>query len=611
VANVGEMFALALQCHQSGKLERAEELYRQLLQSDPGHADTHHLLGVLAGQLGRREEAVTAIRHALALNPSAAVYHSNLGTLYERWGTLPEAVASFQHALRLQLNDALTHCKLAQALARQGKLDEAAVHYEEAIRLNPDEMLAHNNLGEIVLKQGFLEQAQASFRHALGLQPNHPVIQSNVLFCLNLDARMDPKTVFAEHQRWGQMHEDAVDVLPHSNEPDPERRLRIGYVSPDLRYHAVSRYLEPVLIHHDPQAVQVFCYAQSARPDAVTTRLQALVHSWCGTCELNDAQLAERIQADKIDILVDLAGHTGNNRLPVFARKPAPVQASWLGYLNTTGLRRMDYRLTDEVLDPSSGVRCPVSGVRDHSPDTGLRTPDSGQIYDTEELLRLRQGMCCFAAPEDAPAVTALPALQNGRLTFGSLHSLFKLNAGVFELWSAVLRAVPTARLLMFRDTLTGSARARVQEEFRQRGISADRLDLRLGCHGPGYLKVYSEIDVVLDTFPCTGGVTTCEALWMGVPVLSLRGVRPVGRNSATLLERVGLGDWAVETPEAYLAKSVLVTSRTEELAQLRAGLRDRTTASLSDGRTFTRILEDAYRTMWRRWCRIAKNKKL
>jgi protein O-GlcNAc transferase len=614
MSRVAETFALALQCHQLGKLELAEELYRQLLQIDPGHADSHHLLGVLAGQKGRSEEAVAAIHRALALNPEAAIYHANLGALYEGWGRVPEAVASYQQALRIRPDDPGAHCKLAQALARQAKLDDAVAHYREAIRLNPDELLAHNNLGEVLLKQGRVEKAQASFQAALRLQPDQPVIQSNLLFCLNHDPRIDPDTVFAEHCRWGKLHELAVGELPHGNDPDPERRLRIGYVSPDLRYHAVTRYLEPVLVHHDPQSVQVFCYAQAAKPDAVTARLQGVVHSWCWTCELTDDQLAQRIRDDQIDILVDLAGHTGNNRLPVFARKPAPVQTTWLGYLNTTGLTRMDYRLTDDVLDPvsevrkMSEVRCPMSDVGGVVADFGHRTSDFGHCFDTEELFRLPGGMCCFAPPTDAPPVTPLPALRRGHLTFGSLHSLFKLNAGVFDLWSALLRALPSAHLLMFRDTLTGTARDDVQQEFRQRGIGPERLDLRLGSHGAGYLRVYGEIDVILDTFPCTGGVTTCESLWMGVPVLSLLGVRPAGRNSAALLSRVGLGDWAVETPQAYLARGVGVASDLDSLAHLRAELRDRMAASLCDGQRFTRVLEDAYRTMWRRWCAKKKS---
>jgi protein O-GlcNAc transferase len=580
MATIADMFALALQHHQAGELDQAAQLYRHILTADAGHADAHHLLGVLAGQLGRAGEAVAAIRHAMSLNPQEGIYHSNLGVLYERWGQPEQAVECYQQAIHLQPDNSAARCMLAHVLARQGQLDNAVVHYQIATRLKPDGLLAHNNLGEILLKQGRLREAQASFRDALRLQPDQPVVQSNLLFCLNHDAQLDFDTVFAEHCSWGRLVESAITPLPHGNDPDPERRMRIGYVSPDLRYHAVTRYLEPVLLHHDPKAVEVFCYAQVAKPDAVSTRLQGSVHHWCPTCDLSDTQLAQRIHDDRIDLLVDLAGHTANNRLPVFAHKPAPVQVTWLGYLNTTGLTRVDYRLTDDALDP------PLQPIK-----------------DTEELVRLSCGMCCFLPPADAPAVSVLPALRSGHVTFGSLHSLFKLNAGVYDLWSRLLKALPSSRLLMFRDTLTGTAKDRVHQAFAQRGIAAERLDLRLGSHSPGYMKIFEEIDVILDTFPCTGGVTTCEALWMGAPVLSIRGVRPAGRNSAALLSRVGLDEWAVETHEEFVDLAVRFATDLDRLAALRSRLRERMKATLCSAERFTRELEEAYRTMWRRWC--------
>ena len=248
--------------------------------------------------------------------------------------------------------------------------------------------------------------------------------------------------------------------------------------------------------------------------------------------------------------------------------------------MNTTGLAEMDYRITDGVLDPQGEP-----------------------VRNTEELVRLPGGLCCFAPPADTPDVASSPALKNGHLTFGSLSTLFKLNGRVFDLWSQVLKALPTARLLMFRSTLTPSVQDRIRRQFTRRGIEGERLDLRQGTAAEGYLGVYSEIDVSLDTFPCTGGVTTCESLWMGSPVLSLRGVRPASRNSAAILTRVGLSDWAVETPDEYVALAMRRASALDELATLCAQLRDRVTATLCDAGKFTRTLEDAYRTMWHKWC--------
>jgi protein O-GlcNAc transferase len=312
----------------------------------------------------------------------------------------------------------------------------------------------------------------------------------------------------------------------------------------------------------------------------VTERLRKLAQRWRKTCSLPNAQVAQMIRDDQIDILVDLAGHTAGHRLGAFVYKPAPIQATWLGYMNTTGLTTMDYRLTDGELD---------------LPDQAVR--------DTEELMRLPNGMCCFGPPEDAPGVSDLPALQRGHLTFGSLQSLFKLNGKLFDLWSKVLNAVPSARLLLFRSTLAGPAQERIRQEFAQRGISSDRLDLRRGSCKPGYLGVYDEIDISLDTFPCTGGVTTCESLWMGVPVLSLCGVRPASRNSAAILSRVGLSEWIVHSPEQYVAAGARWATDLDRLALLRGELRDRMKPTLCDARRFTRGLEEAYRKMWIRWC--------
>jgi protein O-GlcNAc transferase len=775
VATVAEMFALALQYHQAGNLRPAEELYRRILQAEPRHADSYHLLGVLAYQAGRYDLAITAIRQALALNPLAAPFLVNLALALEANGQSAEAASSYQQALRFQpdhaeahcnlancwlrqgkLEEAITHYKLAAdlkrhyaephcglgvALGEQGKLDEAVIHLRQALAINPHYAEAHNNLGKTLLAQGKVDEALAQWHEALRLRPNFPEVhynlgntlleqdrleeatasyrqalrinpnlapahhglgnalerqdkldeaidcygqalglnpnlaqtcnnlgntltrqfkieeaipcyqealrlmpgyaeahynfgnafakhgcpdqalakyrqalalqpdlakaQSNVLFCLNYLPEADPDAVFQEHCRWGQLQTPATQVAPHGNLPDPERRLRIGYISPDLRFHPLTRYFEPVLANHDPRQVEVFCYAEVAQPDNVTKRLHSLAHHWCSTCRLTNAQVAERIRGDKIDILVDLAGHTAENRLGALAHKPAPVQATWLGYMNTTGLTTVDYRLTDDVLDPPEmyEVRRATCEVASISSNVEHRTSHTSR-YDTEELLRLPSGMCCFAPPNDAPPVAPLPALSRGHLTFGSLHGPFKLNSRVFDLWSRVLQVLPTARLLMYHDFVVGTGQERLRRLFAERGIVGERLQLRQGSCAPGYLGIYSEIDVSLDPFPCTGGVTTCESLWMGVPVVSLCGKRTAERNSAALLSRVGLRDWAVDTPEQYVGLAVGLANDMDRLAQLRASLRGRMAKTLCDAQQFTRELEEAYRTMWRRWCK-------
>jgi protein O-GlcNAc transferase len=603
---------LALQAQE--KLADAEACLRQALRLRPDYAEAHFQLGFVLGKLGRHEEAVASNQQALRLRPDHAEAHVNLGVAFKNQGKLDESVlcfqqavrlkpdygeahynlgwvsmrhgrldlalTSFRQALRLKPNMADAHMNLGHALRALSEFDEAVDCYQQALRIRPNFAEAHNSLGETFMKQGQLDRALACFQKALQSQPESAAFHSNVLFCLSHDPQADPDAVFAEHCRFGQLCQPAMLPPPHPNDPDPERRLRIGYVSPDLCRYGLTRYVEPVLAHHDGQLVEIFCYADVRDPDAVTARLQNLVQGWRSTWRLSDDQLADRIRRDRIDILVDLTGHQKSNRLPAFAHKPAPVQVTWLGYLNTTGLTTIDYRLTDDMLDP------PGEPVR-----------------DTEELMRLPGGMFCFAPPLDAPDVAPLPALRLGHLTFGSLHGLVKLNPRVFDLWSEVLRALPRARLLLFHDTLVGEAQERIRRQFSDRGIAGGRLDLRQGSCAPGYLGVYEEIDVSFDTFPWSGGVTTCEALWMGVPVLSLWGGRPASRNSAAILSRVGLADWAVATPEEYVGKAIYWAKNLAQLAELRTGMRDRMVANLCSGQRFTHVLEDAYRTMWRRWC--------
>jgi predicted O-linked N-acetylglucosamine transferase (SPINDLY family) len=576
-----------------GRLDAAVAHYQLALHSRTDYADAHNGLGNALASQGKLDEAVAQYRLALRCRPNYAEAHNGLGNVLGRQDKIDEAIADCREALRLKPDFAEAYFNLGNALERQDKLDDVVSCFRHALHFKPRFAEALNNLGSILLRQGQVDQAVGCFRQALQLQPHLTNAQSNLLFGLNYDSQADPDSVFEEHRRWGKEQTAANSAelegrgRSQAQCDDPDRRLRIGYVSPDLRHHALMRYLEPVLTHHDPRQVEVYCYAEVSRPDSVTNHLRSIVPNWRSTVGQTDAEIAARIRNDQIDILVDLAGHTAGNRLPVFARKPAKIQATWLGYLNTTGLDTVDYRLTDDGLDP---------------PDQPPR--------DTEELFRLTGGMCCFAPPEDAPAVAPLPATRRGYLTFGSLCSLQKLNPQVFDLWSQVLKAVPESRLLLFHHHLTASASARIRQEFIERGVASERLDLRQGSYGPGYLRVYEEIDVTLDTFPYTGGVTTCESLWMGVPVLTLLGQRPAGRNAAALLARVGLPEWVAQSPEQFVATAVGVAKDIDGLVQLRLGLRDRVRATLCDAERFTRTLEDAFRSIWHRWCADAKNNR-
>jgi predicted O-linked N-acetylglucosamine transferase (SPINDLY family) len=637
MSTVADIFALALQHHRAGNFRQAEELYQHVIRADPYHGPAHNNLGLAFANQGRSEEALAHYLEAVRLSPGLSDAYNNVATIlvnqgkpaeaerycrqalqlrphfpeaYNNLGNalqdqlkLTAAVECYRRALSLFPNFAEGYYNLGNALRELKQLEEAARCFQEALRLKPQFPFALNNLGNVYLKLGSVDLALANFEQALRYQPNLGMAQSNRLFVLNYLPDADADVVFREHREWGQAvegrgargegregrHDASLHARPSSLAPRP---LRIGYVSPDFRYHALTRYFEPVLARHDPKQIETFCYAEMVHGDAVTQRLQKLAHHWCWTTQLTDAQLAERIRADQIDILVDLAGHTACNRLRVFALKPAPIQATWLGYMNTTGLTAIDYRITDDYLDPA-----PASS---HSSQT---TGEGTSVRDTEELLRLPDGICCFAPPAEAPAVSPLPALSRGYVTFGSLHNLFKVNDRVLNLWSEVLTSLPTARFLMFRDTITAAVQERLRRQFAERGIAGERLDIRRGTDAPGFMSVYGEIDVSLDTFPFSGGVTTCESLWMGVPVISLCGVRPAGRHSAAILKRVDLDDWVADRPEQYVELAKRLSGNLESLAKTRIELRERMKPTLCDAERFTRGLEAAYRSIWRKKC--------
>ncbi|MFL5339341.1 MAG: tetratricopeptide repeat protein, partial [Gemmataceae bacterium] len=427
--------------------------------------------------------------------------------------------------------------------------------------------------------------AQAIYRRVLALQPDNAVARSRRLYLLNYDHRVSPVDLLEEHRGWARQFAAVAPADPTSfpNVREPDRRLRVGYVSPDFRRHPVGRFVEPILAEHNPNRVEVFCYDEAIRmPDDVTARLRSKSHHWRITRGFSHNRFAEQVRADGIDILVDLAGHTADNRLAVLARRLAPVQATWLGYPNSTGVPAIDYLFTDAVADP----------------------PDQPAWF-TEQPMRLANGFCCFAPRDDAPPVSILPAERNGYLTLGAPHALGKINAAVMDLWAELLKAVPSARLVIARSTLGGSTREWLRHQFAARGVADDRLELRSLASGEGeYLGVYREVDVTLDPFPWTGHTTACESLWMGVPVVTLRGQTHAGRMVASVLTHAGLADWVADSPPAYVAVVKRWAANIVGLAKLRAGLREQVRWSkLCDARGVTRGLEAAFRDMWRRRC--------
>ncbi|MBV8169215.1 MAG: hypothetical protein JO021_20650, partial [Alphaproteobacteria bacterium] len=427
------------------------------------------------------------------------------------------------------------------------------------------------------------DEARTSYERALALKPDYADVRSSVLMLLNYDPAQTPETLLAAHRAY----EAALPPLPapavHTNPRDPERPLRIGYVSADFCAHPVGYFVLPVLAAHDPQRVVVHGYSGRLVEDDVTARLRGHVPVWRSTVGVDDGALAAQIRADGIDILVDLAGHTAGNRLSAFARKPAPIQVTWLGYPATTGLSAIDHRLSDGFADP----------------------PDA-DAHGTETLVRLPEGFHCYVPAEDAPDVVPPPARAQGHITFGSFNNLSKVNPRVIAAWGRVLAAVPNSRMLVkARPLADPDTRARTQALFAQAGVAPERVDLvATASSWRDHMAQYGQVDVALDTFPYNGTTTTCDALWMGVPVIALRGDRHAGRVGVSLLNHVGLPELIAETLDDYVVKAAALAGDLDRLAALRAGLRQRLVAApIGDPARFTRSLEDTYRDLWRAWC--------
>jgi len=462
----------------------------------------------------------------------------------------------------------------------------ALAAYERAIALRPTLSAAHNGRGMALKDLARLEEGVDSFREAVRVDPNNREAFSNLVYSLHFDPRARPEQILSEHREWSRRFADplAAVAAPHDQvERSPDRRLRIGYVSPNLLGHPVGLSMLPILPNHDRAAFDVVVFSDVEKPDAVTGQLRPYATEWHDTARLSEAKLAALVRERKIDILIDLVMHMTRNRLLTFARRPAPVQASFLAYPATSGVAAIDYRITDPLLDP----------------------PGETERFNSERLVRLPHSFWGYPESATAAEVAPLPAVSNGYVTFGSLNNPAKITSATVELWSRVMTAVPTAKLLLLRTTGEPGVVDHQVEMFAARGVSPERIEL-VGRRRRGeYLRVYDRIDIGLDPLPYNGHFTSCDALFMGVPVVSLRGATSVGRGGASLLEVMGLaGDLLAHTPEQFVAIASRLASDLPPLAALRAGLRPRMRQSpLRKPVEFTRALEAAYRSMWRRFC--------
>jgi len=554
--------------------------YHQALQLRADYHEVCRNLGVALYKSGRLEEAEQSLRRFLQACPQAAEAHNNLGVVLNARGLFAVAEKTFRQAISLEQDYAAAHNNLGIALRNQGKLGVAIEHFQRALQLDPENADIHNNLGDIYKEQGELNTAIKHYQQALKIRPDYHQVHSNLLFILSYNVLCPPREMFQAHLAWDEIQGAAGRAQAFSHKPGKqgaEKRLRIGYVSPDFNDHAVSFFLEPILRAHDRRQVEIFCYAEVSNPDTVTRRLQANADHWRSTVGLSDEAVARQIFADGIDILIDLAGHTAGNRLKAFSYQPAPVQASYLGYFTTTGLATMDYWITDEIL-----------------------TPDDTVELCTEKVYRLPRCCLVYQAAADAPDVNQT---DNEHITFGSFNQISKISPAAIALWSAVLQAVPDSRLLLKTKQLADTAvQARIRQQFAAHGIKSARLILRAATASyREHLAIYNQVDISLDTIPRTGGSTTADALWMGVPVITLAGERFIERLSASMLSAVGLQELITTSREDYIAHAVALAQDPVHRHQLRASLRQRMVASpLCDATGLTHTLEDAYRQMWR-----------
>jgi len=642
----------ASELRRHGRLDEAERQARAAVLAAPFSAEACHLLGCIQCQRGQWDEGIGLLRRAAAFAPDVPQIRLNLGALLasngksdealphllearrlggppaptcndlgaclDALGRSAEAVPLLREAVRLWPIYGQTYYNLGTALRHLGRMAEAAEAYRQAVRLRPEYPKAAFGLAFAAGELGDADEAITFFRRILETRPELPGIRSAVLYTLHYCPHMDAEALYREHVEWGRLFCDPVkDQIPaHGNDRDPDRRLRVGYVSPDLREHTVPHFITAALKLHDPANFEVFCYSDVEKPDAITQKLKGMVERWRETRQLKGPDLEKLIRQDRIDILVDLRGHAADNRLTLFAHKPAPIQVNMVGYFNTTGLTTMDYRITDEHQDP----------------------PGMTEKYHTEKLARMPHSCWCYTPAEDAPEVVEPPALKNGYVTFGSLNKIVKASEPCAKLWAHVLAAVPNSRLLLpaaeadaenvaqppsavsgrrpesnggFPPAGGTQPRAAmpqaspVRERLRRLGLPFDRVGV-LGktATGSKYLQRFNQIDIALDTFPFNGITTTCDGLWQGVPCVSLAGGTSVSRAGRSILRAANLAELAVDVPEAFIRAAVELATDLGRVRELRLSMRQRLLAApLLDHVGFARDLESAYRRMWRAWC--------
>ncbi len=529
---------------------------------------------------GEFAAALASLRAALEQDAANAAALIELGLTYRTLDRHDDARVAFERALASDPFSVPAHMFLGNVAHEAGRLDVAVRRYQAALAIDGQNAALHYNLALTLMQRGEADAAVAAFRRCLAEAPDYPDARSSLLFAQNVCAGVTPEETASEHFEWARRYADSLGrEREFPNLPDAERRLRIGYVSADFFGHAAADFVHSFLPHHDRRDYQILCYCNAALREPAC---DLYGHTWRDVSALDDARLASLIEQDAIDVLVDLSGHTRGNRLLALARKPAPLQMTFLGYPNTTGMRAMDYRLTDAYADP----------------------PGTCEGRYRERLLRMPHSLWCYCPRTDVVAEAgALPALRNGYITFGSMNGVYKLNQNLLGLWADLLLRSKDARLLL-ATIPPGSVRDRIARVFTERGVDAARIEFVERLSKSEFRALHQRIDIALDSYPCNGGATTCDALWLGVPVVSLAGDEFRARAGLSMLSAVGLPQLAARSAADFVTVAADLAQDLGRLQRLRAGLRQTMRDSpLCDALAYTRALEDLYRAIWREWC--------
>lgn len=577
--NLGNIF------NKQEKYDEAILCYQRVVQLNPNYPEVYNNLGTLLFKQNKIEQALNYYNKALSLKNDFVDVYNNLGMLFEEQNRFQDALIHYQRAIELNPDLAETYTNIAHLLYHDNQYFTAINYLHHSLKLKSHSITTYNLLAEVLCIIGSVSESLEYIRKSLLLKTNQPKIHNNLIFVLNSSIEQNRATLFAELQRFNEQHAKplVIHIKSHNNLPNPNKKLKIGYVSSDFRRHSVAYFAESILKNHDHTQFEVFCYHNHETSDDFTRRFQSYADHWCDCNSLSDEELAEQIRQDGIDILIDLNGHTAGNRLLVFARKPAPIQATYVGFPNSTGLTTIDYHITDSYFDP-----------------IGI-----GEQYHSEQLLRMSNSYHCYTPNEDSPEFVELPAINNGYVTFCSFNKFEKISPVNIKLWIQLLKMIPTAKFMVKNHALENlELQEKFLQSFTQQGIEAHRLILGSEPNTLATLHAYNQADITLDTYPYNGCTTTCQSLWMGVPVVSLVGETHVARAGLSLLTAADFPEFIAYNEQQYIDIAVNLANNVERLQHIRQTMREKLrTSPLMDHQGFTEELENHYHQIWQRWC--------